>query len=93
MQMCWGRCEEDLALPYMPLITAFTAQWEQALETPHSTLGPDGALMQQFLYQDTASVPGLTQALTGEMQQDKLRLLRAVSRTSLKLAQQMGGSH
>ena len=50
MSVCYGRCYEDLALPYLPFVEALRAQFEQAPEDVEHTLGADTEVIGQFLH-------------------------------------------
>lgn len=86
MQVCFGRCYEDLTLPYLPFVEMLREPWmevaDDALPTPES----DAHLLHQFLHFDTASPPVVSASPATEGDQDRLRLFLVVTRTLVRLA-------
>lgn len=74
MQVAYGRCAEDLALPYLPFV--------EALEAPlRETLGPDAEALRLLLHRDAAGAPN------GSAATEQLQLFRAVAQACVTLAQ------
>jgi predicted ATPase len=86
-QIGYGRCYEDLALPYLPFVEALHPLLDQNREETGHTLNLDAEALGQLFHQ--AQLPSAAAALSIAVQadQDKLRLLLGVSGTILKLAQ------
>jgi predicted ATPase len=86
IQVCFGRCYEDLTLPYLPFVEVLREPWMQAADDTSPTLEADVHLLHQFLHFDTASPPVASVASATEGDQDRLRLFLVVARTLVRLA-------
>jgi class 3 adenylate cyclase/tetratricopeptide (TPR) repeat protein len=87
VQVCYGRCYEDLTLPYLPFAEALCAQLEQALEDVARSLGTDAAIIAQLLCHPGETTPAVSPSMATQADQEKLQLLLAVSRAIIRLAQ------
>jgi serine/threonine protein kinase/class 3 adenylate cyclase/tetratricopeptide (TPR) repeat protein len=86
-QACYGRCYEDLALPYLPFAEALRSQLEHFPEDAARILGPDAAIIDQLHLRQGALIAAAGPSLAIQADQDKLRLLLAVSRVIIAQAQ------
>lgn len=84
---CYGRCYEDLALPYLPFVESLFSQLQQMPEEVRRTLGADLEIINRFLHRDSEALPAASPALSAQVEQDTLRLFLALSRATIKLAQ------
>jgi class 3 adenylate cyclase/tetratricopeptide (TPR) repeat protein/type II secretory pathway predicted ATPase ExeA len=82
----YGRCYEDLALPYLPFIEAWRALREQISAEVERLLGRDGEVIARLLQPSEAAVQTAGSAAAGQGDQAKLRLFLAVSGAILALA-------
>ncbi|MGH8057823.1 MAG: ATP-binding protein, partial [Candidatus Entotheonellia bacterium] len=87
VQVCYGRCYEDLTLPYLPFMEALRPQLEQIPEEVERTLGADASIIDQLLGRQVATTPTANQSWSTQPDQDKLRLFLAVSHLIIKSAQ------
>jgi class 3 adenylate cyclase/tetratricopeptide (TPR) repeat protein len=87
VQVSYGRCYEDLALPSLPLIEALRPLLEQESEDVEHALGQDVEVISRFLYRDGATSPAANPSTSGQGDQDKLQLFLAVCRAVITLAQ------
>jgi predicted ATPase len=87
ISVCYGRCYEDLALPYLPFVEALRAQFEQAPEDVGHTLGADAEVIGQFLHHGGVPPPVASFSRPDQADQEKLRLFLAVSHATVALAQ------
>jgi class 3 adenylate cyclase/tetratricopeptide (TPR) repeat protein len=87
MQVCFGRCHEDLALPYLPFIESLRPQLEALPDEARQALGPDFDIIRNLLY--GAGTAGAAARTPGPAQADheKLQLLLAMGNAVVKLAQ------
>jgi class 3 adenylate cyclase/tetratricopeptide (TPR) repeat protein len=86
VQVGYGRCYEDLALPYLPLIEALRPLLEQGPEDVEHTLGSDAEVISRFLYRDGATRLAASPSASGQGNQDKLQLFLTVCRAVITLA-------
>jgi class 3 adenylate cyclase/tetratricopeptide (TPR) repeat protein len=87
MSVCYGRCYEDLALPYLPFVEALRAQFEQASEDVEHIFGADTEVIGQFLHHGGVPPPVASLSRPDQADHEKLRLFLAVSRATVALAQ------
>ena len=87
LHVCYGRCYEALALPYLPFIEALRTSLDSLPEETLHTLGPDMELMMQFIQDGGMVRSTFTVSTSPQIDQDKLRWFLAVSRAVIKLAQ------
>jgi len=85
-QIGYGRCYEDLALPYLPFVEALHPLLDQNREETGRTLDLDAEILGQLSHQVRLPSAGSGSSVAVQADQDKLRLLLAVSGTILKLA-------
>jgi tetratricopeptide (TPR) repeat protein len=87
LQVCYGRCYETLALPYLPFIEALRTALESLPEETLHTLRLDIEIMTQFIQDGGMVLPAFTVSTSPHTDQDKLRWFLSVSRAVIKLAQ------
>jgi class 3 adenylate cyclase/tetratricopeptide (TPR) repeat protein len=79
VHVCYGRCYQDLALPYLPFAESL---WPHLIsDDAHHRLGGDAEVIRTLLGVDRSPDPA---SPSGE--QDKLRLFLAVTRATLRMA-------
>lgn len=86
VQVFFGRCYEDLTLPYLPLVEALRSL-PQAATTAPASADADAAIIQRLLDRVSAVAPAGQNHLSPQAEQDKLRLFLAVSRAIISQAQ------
>ena len=77
LQVCYGRCYEDLTLPYLPFVEILRPHLEQLPEDMQQVLGADAEVLSQLLYR--AGRPLSTVELT-DVGPDRARQATTVSR-------------
>ena len=101
MQVCFGRCREDLALPYLPFVEWLRPQLERLPDDARRALGADHEIVRTLLYdagaatadaRATRTSPAPADAPTGPLgaapaDREKLQLLLAMGNVIVKLAQ------
>jgi tetratricopeptide (TPR) repeat protein len=87
VQTYYGRCYEDLALPYLPFVETLLARLEQLSEDEKRTLGTEIAVIRQFLHRDWSPASGAGSAPSDQGNQAKQRLLVTLTQATVKLAQ------
>jgi tetratricopeptide (TPR) repeat protein len=85
--VCYGRCYEDLALPYLPFVEVLRSQLKQMPEDVERSFGAEVKVISQFLRGDQSTLPRLRPAISDQSEQEKLQLLMAVAHTTVGLAQ------
>ncbi len=86
MQVCFGRCYEDVALPYLPFVDSLLGQVEQASQDLQLTLRPDIEILHHLLGRGAAPSTTLP-SFASQLDQNRLRLFLALTRITIKLAQ------
>src|SRR5215510_13681515 len=87
LDVCFGRCYENLTLPYLPFVDSLFSRLEPVLAEVQSSLSADAEILDRVLHpHEHLSLAG-SAALSTPSDQDKLRLLLAVSRATVRLAQ------
>ena len=87
VQICSGRCYEDLALPYLPFIESLLARLGQLPEDVERLLGGEVEVIRQLLHRDRNTPLAVPLPSSSHVDQHKLRLLLAVARATITLAQ------
>ena len=87
MQVCYGRCYEDLALPYLPFVEILRPYLEQLSEDMQQVLGADAEILGQLLYHAGRPLSTAALSTSAQTEQDKLQLFLAASHTITKFAQ------
>ncbi len=89
LQVCAGRCHENLSLPYFPFVDSLLASLDQRIEDVEPPLDTDMDVIRRLLHHDSlppseviSSAPHPEQA-----DQDTIRVLLAVSHATIALAQ------
>src|SRR5919204_5085579 len=57
VRVCYGRCYEDLPLPYLPFIEAFLAHLDPVPEDVARVLGVEAQAIGQFLHRSREAMP------------------------------------
>jgi class 3 adenylate cyclase/tetratricopeptide (TPR) repeat protein len=86
-RVCYGRCHEDLAPPYLPFIESVLPDLEANLGGDAPAPGSDAAVVCRMLRREVSQPPDAGAAGSGQTDQERLRLFQAVSRSVLALAQ------
>ncbi len=86
MQVCFGRCYEDLSLPYLPFFESLLPQLEQAPPEIWQTLGGGLETIRHLLRREGATATGHP-SVSSQADYEKLQLFVAVVQASVKLAQ------
>ena len=87
VQVCYGRCYEDLAFPYLLFVESLFSLLEQAFVDGMSSVDADVEVI-RWLRHPHKTAPFVAHRFPSTQdEQEKLRLLLAVSRTTLALAQ------
>jgi tetratricopeptide (TPR) repeat protein len=87
VQVCFGRCHEGLSFPYFPFAESLLAHLGQLSEESARALGADVAVIRQFLRREWSATSAADSPLSGQSDQEKLRLLVTVARATIGLAQ------
>lgn len=86
MEACYGRCHEDLTLPYLPFVESLLVRLATLPEGGATTLAEDVAVIKNlFRANPGVLAPNLSSLAQGD--QAKLRLFLAASRATIALAQ------
>ena len=86
MQVCYGRCSEDLALPYLPFIESLLPELVK-LSDSEQVSDPELEVIQRLLHQGNPFVATASPLMPGQADQDKLQLFLAVGHATARLAQ------
>src|SRR5215471_18569175 len=87
IQVCYGRCYEDLALPYLPFVEILHPYLEQLPDDMQQVLGADAEIIGQLLHCAGGPLSTAGLSTSAQTEQDKLQLFLAISHTITKLAQ------
>jgi predicted ATPase len=87
VQVCYGRCYEDLTLPYLPFVESLLLLLEQEFGEVNSPLDADVEIIHWFRHPHKTIPLTASSSPSIQIEQEKLRLFLAVSRITLKLAQ------
>lgn len=87
MEICFGRCYEDLALPYLPFVESLIPQLERMPEDATPSIGADLRLVDHLIHGAGAPPPESRPSISGQADHDKLQLFLAVGRATVRLAQ------
>lgn len=87
MQVCYGRCYEDLTLPYLPFVDALRAQLAPSSEDDERIPGADLEALRRLLFPNATTGPAGSPAVSAQSEQGKLWLFLSMSRAIVKLAQ------
>jgi class 3 adenylate cyclase/tetratricopeptide (TPR) repeat protein len=89
MQVCFGRCYEDLALPYLPFVESLRPQLARLSDETRRALGPDFEIVNGLLYGAGRAVTPSRVPAPAPVQadQERLQLLLAMGNVVVKLAQ------
>jgi class 3 adenylate cyclase/DNA-binding CsgD family transcriptional regulator len=86
-QIGYGRCYEDLTLPYLPFVGILRALLERIPPDVERLLGADVGLIRRLLDRGGPTADATIPSTPAEADRDKLRLFLAVSRATVTLAQ------
>lgn len=87
VNVCYGRCYEDLALPYLPFAESLFLQLQKIPADIQRALGADMTVISRLLQWGDVASPAASPSLSAKPDQDTLRLFVALSRATMKLAQ------
>ena len=65
---CYGRCYEDLALPYLPFVESLFSQLQEIPGDVQRTLGADMEVINQFLHRDNGAPPATGPSLSAQVE-------------------------
>jgi eukaryotic-like serine/threonine-protein kinase len=85
MEVCFGRCYEDVALPYLPFVDSLLPQLDRISDD--ADLGTELRLVGQLLNRADVPPPESRPSVFGQADHDKLQLLLAVGQATVRLAQ------
>jgi DNA-binding winged helix-turn-helix (wHTH) protein/tetratricopeptide (TPR) repeat protein len=86
-QVCFGRCHEHLSLPYLPWMESLLAHLNASLGGGSAPLDGDGERIRWLRNHAGGSSLTSSMSVPAQSDHDKLRLLLAVSRLTIALAQ------
>lgn len=87
MEVCFGRCYEDLSLPYLPFVEHLLPRLEQMPEDSKQSIGADFQLITQLLHRAGTLPPGARPSISGQADHEKLQLFLAVGHATVRFAQ------
>jgi class 3 adenylate cyclase/tetratricopeptide (TPR) repeat protein len=87
LEVCYGRCYEDVMLPYLPFAESLFAQLVHMPEEVKQTLSTDAELIRLFLERAGTVSTTAGPVRSAESDQDTLRLFLALTRATIALAQ------
>jgi class 3 adenylate cyclase/tetratricopeptide (TPR) repeat protein len=87
MEVCFGRCYEDLALPYLPFVEFLLPQLEHMPEDARQSIGADCQIIGQLLHRARTLPPETRPLISGQADHEKLQLFLAVGHATVKFAQ------
>ena len=87
MEVWFGRCHEDLALPYLPFVEYLLPRLEQMPEDTRHSIDADFQLVSQLLHRTGSPVPEPRPAMSGQAEHEKLQLFLAVGHATVRFAQ------
>lgn len=87
VEACYGRCSETLALPYFPFVESLLLSLEQACTDVITPLDADEDAIRWLRHPDQSRPLAANGFAPEQIDRDKLRLLLAVSRATLKFVQ------
>jgi eukaryotic-like serine/threonine-protein kinase len=88
MDVCFGRCYEDLALPYLPFIESLLPQLERLPDGMRRSVGSDFDFISNVLRRADSTSSSSRYSLTVPADHERLQLLLAMGHVIVKLAQQ-----
>lgn len=88
MDVCFGRCYEDLALPYLPFIESLLPQLERVPDDVRRSVGSDFDFISHVLRRADTTSSSSRSSLTVPADHERLQLLLAMGHVIVKLAQQ-----
>jgi class 3 adenylate cyclase len=86
MQICFGRCYEDLAFPYLPIIESLLPELEQ-LGDANQIDPSDRDVISRLLHGRAPAATESGPSIVSQPDEDKLQLFLAVGRGTVRLAQ------
>lgn len=87
MDVWFGRCHEDLALPYLPFVEYLLPRLEQMPEDTRRSIDADFQLVTQLLNRAGTPPPEARPAMAGQADHEKLQLFLAVGHATVRFAQ------
>jgi class 3 adenylate cyclase/tetratricopeptide (TPR) repeat protein len=87
LQIGYGRCYEDLTLPYLPFVEVLSSLLDPLARDLEHISGNDTEVLRWLLHRDQPSGRVANPFISTQSDQDKLRLFLAVSRIAVALVQ------
>lgn len=87
MEVWFGRCYEDLTLPYLPFVEYLLPRLEQMPEDVRRSLDPDFQLAAQLLHRAGNPSPTDRPSMSGAADHEKLQLFLAVAHATVRFAE------
>ncbi|MFI5373723.1 MAG: AAA family ATPase [Candidatus Rokuibacteriota bacterium] len=87
MEVWFGRCYEDLTLPYLPFVEYLLPRLEQMPEDTRRSIDPDFLLATQLLHRAGNPSPADRPSISGAADHEKLQLFLAVAHATVRFAQ------
>jgi hypothetical protein len=87
VSVLYGRCYEDVTLPYLPFVETLLAWLEQAAADIVHALSAEQAVIRQFLGRHASTAPVSSPMSAGQAEQEQLQLLVAVARATITMVQ------
>ncbi|MBI1815861.1 MAG: AAA family ATPase [Deltaproteobacteria bacterium] len=85
VQVYYGRCYEELALPYVPFVEGVLSHLPEVLGDLDRALGPDAEVIRRLI-ERAPTIGGGTSSVAPPTEHDKQRLFSAVARAVLTVA-------
>jgi class 3 adenylate cyclase/tetratricopeptide (TPR) repeat protein len=87
MEVCFGRCYEDLALPYLPFVESLLPLLEQVPEEARASIGADLHLVNQLFRRAETPLPDSRPSMSGQADHERLQLFLAVGHAAVRFSQ------
>src|SRR6266481_5099529 len=87
MEVCFGRCYEDLALPYLPFVESLLPLLEQVPEEARASIGADLHLVNRLFQRAETPLADSRPSMSGQADHERLQLFLAVGHAAVRLAQ------
>jgi class 3 adenylate cyclase/tetratricopeptide (TPR) repeat protein len=87
MEVWFGRCYEDLALPYLPFVEYLLPRLEQMPEDTRRSIDADFQLVTRLLQRAGTPPPEARPSMSGPADHEKLQLFLAVGHATVRFAQ------
>jgi class 3 adenylate cyclase/tetratricopeptide (TPR) repeat protein len=87
MEVWFGRCYEDLTLPYLPFVEYLLPRLEQMPEDVRRSIDPDFQLAAQLLHRAGNPSTADRESMSGAADHEKLQLFLAVAHATVRFAE------